>query len=160
MTKLPSIFQDLLEKFGRCKIMHREETKLINRFLSKSTSSGACVIVRTKKDEFVFIRHRDFPDMWTLPCGSQKENETLEETGVRETLEETGLNIQITGLHAIHTVTEKSLSDETRTYSYPVFFGEVISGDFSTESPETLEIKKFQKLPENFRLKKYYEDLT
>ena len=159
MRKIGDEIQDLLEKYGRCKIVNREENVPRDHFDINNIPSGACVIVRTEKDEFVLIRHHRFPKVWNFPCGKREKNETFEEAAIREVLEETGLSIKITGLYAIHNLTEKSLNNEARSYSYPVFFGKIISGELSSKSSETLEIRTFKKIPKNFVLRKYYEDL-
>ena len=169
MNELPSEIQRLFEKYGRCKIVSLEYSAPTDHFTGDAPYSfGACVIVRTKNGEFVLVRHPPVSglpgygiDQWGLPCGKQKGNESLEEAGVRETLEETGLTIRITGLYRVFPFLQKALSGETRTIYGAVFFGEAVSGELSSKSPETLEVKKFQKMPENFagELRKYYEDL-
>ncbi len=165
---IPNMIQKLFERFGQCKIVRHEYEVPLDQFrigteVRRGVGHGVCVVVRTKKGEFVLIRHRCAPDLWALPCGNIEINESFEEAGVREALEETGLNIQIKGLCRIFQFVQKAPSGEAQVESYVVvFFGEVISGELSSESPETLEVEKFKKLPENFagELRKYYEDLT
>lgn len=152
-TKLPNSIMALFEKYGRCKIVNHELSY---------TGYGVCAVVKTQEDEFVLIKNRSNPKFWTLPCGSVEKNESFEEACVRETLEETGFNIQITGLYCVFHFTQKDLVDKNQTESYVcVFFGKVISGVISSESPEIIEVKQFKKLPNNFagELGKYYEDL-
>lgn len=79
------------------------------------------------------------PDKWDIPCGKMEENESFEEIGIRETLEETGLRIKITGLRNITQTIQKATNCETRTqHRVTVFYGEVVSGTLSSESPEIL----------------------
>ena len=167
MNKLPNMIQGLLEKYGPCKIVRHKYDVPPNQLRTDMKAfHGVCVVVRTKEGKFVLIRHRFVlpgagPDIWALPCGKVEENESLEEAAVRETLEETGLNVQITGLYRIFQFIQTS-SGKSRTESYvAVFFGEVLSEVQHFESPETLEVRKFKKLPTNFagELRKYYEDL-
>lgn len=65
---------------------------------------GAGVIVR--RDERVLLVQRKFPPrqgQWTLPTGFQEWDEDISETAVREAHEETGLQVELTGVFAVHT---------------------------------------------------------
>jgi len=168
MNKFPKEIYDLFGKFGRCKIVRKVYNVSLDHFrIEKEVRHGVCVIVRTKKGEFVLIRHLplDMPgygfNVWSLPCGNVEKNESFEEAAIRETLEETGFNIQITGLYKIFQWMSRTPNGETRISYCPVFFGKVVSGELSSESPEILEVKIFKKLPKNFagELQKYYKDL-
>lgn len=166
---LPNKIQDLINKCGQVQIVRHEINVPQNEFRSGvKPLFGACVIVKTKEGDFVLVRHSYHlpgmggPDIWDIPCGKMEENESLEETGIRETLEETGLRVKITGLRSITQTIHKAPNGETRTQHWvAVFYGEVVSGTPSNESSEILEVKIFDKLPENFAgdLRKYYEDL-
>ena len=155
MNKLPNMVEDLLEKFGRCEIVRQEYDMPLDQFkMNVKMFYGACVIVRNKEGQFVLVRHRfnllhaQGPNLWALPCGKLKRNESLEEAGARETLEETGLRIKITGLYRIFQFIQKALGGESRTESYvAVFFGEAVSGGQSIKSPEILEVKKLKNYP-------------
>lgn len=51
----------------------------------------------------VVLAHRRSPTIWALPKGTPDEDETLEETAVRETREETGLEVTVEApIDAIH----------------------------------------------------------
>lgn len=51
----------------------------------------------------VVLAHRRSPKVWALPKGTPDDDETLEETALRETREETGLNVTVEApIDAIH----------------------------------------------------------
>ena len=51
----------------------------------------------------VVLAHRRSPTVWALPKGTPDDDETLEETAVRETREETGLEVTVEApIDAIH----------------------------------------------------------
>jgi len=166
---LPNNIQDLIDKYGPIQILRHEIDVRQNEFKSGGEPLlGACIIVKNREGDFVLVRHSydlpgvGGPDMWDIPCGRMEGGESLEETGVREALEETGLSVRITGLRGVSQTVHKAPNGETRTQHWvAVFYGEAVSGTLSSESPEILEVKTFEKLPENFAgdLGKYYEDL-
>lgn len=152
-TNLPNKIVKLFEKYGRCKIVNHELSY---------TGYGVCAVVKTQEDEFVLIRYHSSPKVWTLPCGTVEQNESFEEACIRETFEETGLTIRVMGLFRIFHFTQKATVSQDRTESYVVvFLAKVISGVMSSKTPEILEVKQFNKLPETFagELGKYYVDL-
>lgn len=53
-------------------------------------------ILDMTKGEFLLIKHKKL-GKWLPPGGHMEENETPEDTALRETLEETGLQVQIVG---------------------------------------------------------------
>ena len=65
-----------------------------------ATSAGGIVIrhLEGRPQLVVGMRRRDRDGLtWTLPKGTPKSGETLEETALREVAEETGLAVEITG---------------------------------------------------------------
>ena len=166
---LPNEIQDLLDKYGPVQVLRHEIDVPQGEFgIGVEPLLGACVVVKNGEGDFVLVRHSYFlpgvggPDVWDIPCGRMEGGESLEETGVREALEETGLCVRITGLRSVSQTVHRAPNGETRTQHWvAVFYGEAVSGTLSSESPEILEVKTFERLPENFAgdLGKYYEDL-
>jgi ADP-ribose pyrophosphatase YjhB (NUDIX family) len=62
-----------------------------------SRKPSASVVVRNA-DWHILMLQRTDNDLWTIPTGGLKINETISHCGVRECQEETGIEIEITGL--------------------------------------------------------------
>lgn len=67
-----------------------------------SRKPSASVLVQDDQGRVLLLRRTD-NDLWTIPTGGLKKNETIRECGVRECREETGLDIEITGLVGVFT---------------------------------------------------------
>ncbi len=59
--------------------------------------ASASTLVRDSDGRVLLLRRTD-NDLWTIPTGAVKKNETVAEAGVRECKEETGIAIEVTGL--------------------------------------------------------------
>jgi ADP-ribose pyrophosphatase YjhB (NUDIX family) len=62
-----------------------------------SRKPSASVVVRDDTGRILMLQRTD-NDLWTIPTGGLKTNETITQCGIRECREETGLDIEITGL--------------------------------------------------------------
>lgn len=67
-----------------------------------SRKPSASVLVRDEAGRVLLLRRPD-NDLWTIPTGGLKKNETIIECGIRECREETGVDIEITGLVGVFT---------------------------------------------------------
>ncbi|WP_329520061.1 NUDIX hydrolase [Spirillospora sp. NBC_01491] len=67
-----------------------------------SRKPSASVLVRDVHDRLLLLRRPD-NDLWTIPTGGLKKNETITECGIRECREETGVLIEIIGLVGVFT---------------------------------------------------------
>lgn len=62
-----------------------------------SRKPSASVLVRDAEGRVLLLRRPD-NDLWTIPTGSVKRNETVPQAAVRECREETGVVVEIIGL--------------------------------------------------------------
>jgi 8-oxo-dGTP pyrophosphatase MutT (NUDIX family) len=62
-----------------------------------SRKPSASVVVRDDAGRLLMLQRTD-NDLWTIPTGGLKTNETITACGIRECREETGIQIEITGL--------------------------------------------------------------
>lgn len=58
---------------------------------------SASVAVRDQEGRLLMLRRTD-NDLWTIPTGGLKIDETISECAVRECREETGIEVEVTGL--------------------------------------------------------------
>ena len=62
-----------------------------------SRKPSASVVARDDTGRILMLQRTD-NDLWTIPTGGLKTNETITECGIRECHEETGIHIEVTGL--------------------------------------------------------------
>lgn len=115
--------------------MNKQE-KLIKNF---HISVGALI---TKSNKLLF-HHRTDKDLWDLPSGGVKNNETIFQALKREVKEETGLNIKPLRIVGVYQNYEMRII-------YLLFTVKVISGKL-TKNKEADDFKYFdyKKLPKN-----------
>lgn len=98
-------------------------------------SAGGMIIKRRRKSYYSVIVGNDYPIIWRIPFGMQNENETIEETALREVKEETGLSGKI-----INLIDQKSwkYSYDNKIYHKTCFFYliEYLSGQFEERDDE------------------------
>jgi 8-oxo-dGTP diphosphatase len=85
---------------------------------------AAAVLV--KRDEHILLirrAHEPFRGLWTLPAGFVNAGEDPAEAAIRECAEETGLDIEITGILAIH-----SGREHPRGSDFVIFFAGQLKG--------------------------------
>ncbi|MFH1779990.1 MAG: NUDIX domain-containing protein [Candidatus Micrarchaeota archaeon] len=107
----------------------------------KNDESKILIAKRTEKDE-------QAPNLWSLPCGSVEENETPEESIIREMQEELGIGIKIE-----KTVSKRTYENEKESWSVYGYLCKITKGQPSIKEPEECEEIKFvetKEIPENF----------
>ena len=163
---LPLEIRLLIEKFGPCDIIDKEEKIPADFSPDFEPTLGACVIIRDRDDKLVLIRHSssrldlDSED-WFFVCGKKEPGESLEETGIREVREEIDCEVKIKGVHHIghHFV---FLDGDKHSIHYgAAFVADLVSGEPKVNSKEVAEVNTFTGLPDKFypRHRKYYSDM-
>lgn len=97
--------------------------------------SGARVLVLNEKKQLLIAQRQDL-HTWGFPGGRIEEEETPEETVIRETKEETGIKIKVERLLAVYFRTHFLAKGVTF-----LFLGKKIGGREKREVGETLAIK-------------------
>jgi ADP-ribose pyrophosphatase YjhB (NUDIX family) len=87
------------------------------------------VLTRNNRKEIFLVKRSDFP-VWEPQGGGIENNETPENTAIREAYEETGFRIKI-----VRKIAEYTNSNSNKITSY-VFEGKYISGTFKPEYKE------------------------
>ena len=164
---LPQEIELLMEKFGPCDVIEKEE-RIPANFDPKNIglTLGVCVIIKDRDGKLILIRQSiSRPDLdtehWFFVCGKMETGESLEETGIREAYEEIGCVVRIS---AIHHVGNHYVMVEGKKHS--IYYGaalvaDLVSGTPRVNSEEVREVAAFTRLPENFipHHRKYYPDL-
>lgn len=164
---LPQEFELLMEKFGPCDIIDKEERIPANFDpVNSELMHGVCVIIKDREGKLVLIKQSTSrPELdrehWSFVCGRREAGESLEDTGIREVYEEIGCVVRITGIHHIgnHYV---MVEDNKRSIFYgAALFADLVSGTPRVNSKEVREVTAFTRLPENFapQYRIYYPDL-
>lgn len=116
------------------------------RWPVRHAESFGGVVVRptTEGHEVILIRTHNLKgeDVWTLPKGTADEDESAEETALREVLEETGIRAEIIGPLEDITYWFVSASERARfrkTVHY--FLMRAIDGDTSLHDDEVEEVR-------------------
>jgi 8-oxo-dGTP pyrophosphatase MutT (NUDIX family) len=164
--ELPGTISDLFDRYRRVEVVTVIQNLNSDQMRRDEPVYGVCVLVKTKEDEYVLVRHTyDLPGIkkttWTTPCGKVEEGETFEEAAVREVHEETGIDLRITGLYKVFQYEHLWEGQKRAEWYGIVFHGEAVSVPDHFESHEIAELRKFMELPENFagELRQYYKDL-
>ncbi|MBU5483700.1 NUDIX domain-containing protein [Clostridium sp. MSJ-11] len=107
---------------------------------------GVAIII-FDKDRRVLLQKRADVGLWGIPSGHVEPGESVMEAAIREVKEETGLNINITRLIGVYS------DPKSQVFKYPdghvthfvttYFEGEVIDGQLSCSSSETLRLEYF-----------------
>ena len=164
---LPHEIELLMEKFGPCDVINKEE-RIPANFDPKNIELmlGTCVIIKDRDGKLILIRQSiSRPDLdtehWSFVCGQKETGESLEETGIREVYEEIGCVVRITGIHHVghHYVTVEG--NKHSIYYGAALVADLVSGTPRVNSEEVCEVAAFARLPENFapHHRKYYPNL-
>ena len=145
--ELISIFNEIYSKDKQ------EEYKVVAiKFEKKEKSCG--VVVFNDKQEVLLVHHNN--GHWGMPKGHVEENETEEETAIREVLEETNIRARI--MPGFRKIVTYSPSENTMK-DVILFVGEAINTDAKPQEIEVSECK-FVSVEEAFKLlnqEKYFE---
>lgn len=96
--------------------------------------------------------------MWTLPKGTPRSGETIEQVAVREVQEETGLEVQL--ITYIGLISYSFIRDQVRFYKQVRhFLFEAVGGDISLHDHEYDSVAWFP-LPEAFRHLTYQNEVN
>ncbi len=127
--------------------------------MKKHISSGAIIYRKNGEKMEILIMHRETTNSWHLPKGTQEENETLDQTALREVKEETGLDIDL-GVYIgkIDSTFERSGDFINKETHY--FIGTPLSGDIKNHDKEHETIVFVDYLTALYRLENFslYED--
>lgn len=114
----------------------------------KEICPGVAIVIFNKENQ-VLLQKRADVKLWGIPSGHVEPGETVEAAAVREVLEETGLQVKI--LRLIGVYSEPSY----QVFQYPdgrithfvtcCFQAEVVGGDLTASSPETLDLRYFSR---------------
>jgi 8-oxo-dGTP diphosphatase len=90
------------------------------------------IIIKLNDNSIVLIKRKNDPykNQWALPGGIMDENETIQETAVREAKEETGLEIKLLKLIGVYS--KPGRDPRGRTVSV-LYSAEVISGTLKAD---------------------------
>ena len=164
---LPHEIVQLMEKFGPCDVIDKEE-RIPANFDPKNIELmlGTCVIIRDRDTKLILIRQSiSRPDLdtehWSFVCGKVETGESLEETGIREVYEEIGCVVRITGIHHVGHHYVMVEGDKHSIYYGAALVAELVSGTPRVKSKEVREVDSFTRLPDTFapQHRKYYPDL-
>lgn len=105
--------------------------------MKKEKSCGA-VVIKKENDELKFLIIRQTDGYWGFPKGHVEENETEEETSIREIKEETNIDVEIDNkFRKVITYSPK----EGVIKDVVFFIGKAISDDLKIDPNELLEAK-------------------
>jgi len=164
---LPQEIKLLIEKFGPCDVIEKEE-RIPANFDPKNIelTLGACVIIKDRDGKLILIRQSiSRPDLdtehWFFVCGKRETGESLEETGIREAYEEIGCVVRISGIHHVGNHYVMVEGNKHSIYYGAALVADLVSGTPRVNSEEVREVAAFTRLPENFipHHRKYYPDL-
>lgn len=107
------------------------------------------VIIAKSNGQWVFCMHKE-RDTYEIPGGHREEQESIEETAVRELMEETGaIDFQIEPV-CIYSVTGKNRVNEVGDETFgKLFYAKIESFDEELHS-EMKKVILFDELPENW----------
>ena len=103
---------------------------------------GVFAIVTNKQERVLLCHRRDY-DLWNLPGGGLKKNESPWDGVIREVKEETGLSVKVNKLIGVYSKTEK----EEIVFSFEC---QIVSGDITlSDEADRIEYFSVKDLPNN-----------
>lgn len=103
----------------------------------------AAAVALVSKDERILMLRRADSNNWTMPGGTMKFNESLQECAIREVFEETGLNVEIVDIIGIYTDPEVRVAysdGEVRQEFTVLYYGHIKGGNEQIDD-ESMELR-------------------
>lgn len=149
--RLERRYDEYLE-FERTRRVPRERFRtLAERIRATGAPYGAHTIVYRPSGELLLVRHEGV-DLWVLPGGGVRSDETFREAAAREVAEEAGVEVDYDGLAILTEV--RVVADDNATWGVlPVFAARAETTTPSVADPddEISEARWFSDLPEDTR---------
>lgn len=149
--RLRERYDSFLERDRRRGVSRSRFRTLLDRVSRSGTPYGAHTIVYRPTGELLLVRHEGV-DMWVLPGGEVRDDESLREAATRELHEEAGVSADYEGLGILTQVTITCEAYETWGV-LPVFAARPETTEPRVEDPdgEISAARWFADLPEDTR---------
>ena len=112
----------------------------------KEIRPGVAIVIFNKERE-VLLQKRADVNLWGIPSGHVEPGETVKNAAIREVFEETGLQVKIFRLIGVYSDPSSQIfqyPDGTITHFVTCCFqAEVVAGELTAASPETLDLRYF-----------------
>jgi 8-oxo-dGTP diphosphatase len=127
-------YSDFLRRERTCRVSRRRFRTLARRVKTSGAPYGAHTIVYRESDEVLLVRHEGV-DMWVLPGGEVRGDETYREAARRELREEAGVSADYRGL-AMATRVEIECGPHATWGVLPVFAAAAERVDLAVDDPD------------------------
>lgn len=149
--RLDRRYDDYMELDRTHRVSRRRFRTLAERIRENGTPYGAHTIVYRPSGELLLVRHEDV-DLWVLPGGGVRKDETFRDAAEREVAEEAGVDVDYDGLAILTEI--RVVADDNVTWGVlPVFAGEAETTEPTVSDPdgEISAARWFAELPEDTR---------
>ncbi|QIB73850.1 NUDIX domain-containing protein [Halogeometricum borinquense] len=127
-------YSNYLDERRTRRVSRRRFRTLASRVKQTGAPWGAHTIVYRDTDELLLVRH-DGVDLWVLPGGEVREDETYREAAIRELGEEAGVSADYRGLAIANRI--DICCDDYETWGVmPVFFAAAEDMDLHVDDPD------------------------
>ncbi|MBA4542807.1 MULTISPECIES: NUDIX domain-containing protein [Thermoactinomyces] len=107
----------------------------------------AVAVIIFDRERRILLQKRADVQRWGLPSGHVEPGETVEQAAIREIWEETGLRVRIVRLIGVYSEPDSQIfhyPDGRTVHFVTIYFeAEIIGGDLSVHSRESMEIRFF-----------------